>query len=111
LANCPVIPTRRIIPNARSRTPILSGLGREWRAVRRDRRGYGNPDPAQGENSPGFQAALRALGTGRGRVKVSGTYRTPGCEHPASAACLLREAGAEKLLFGSDWPFVGHDKR
>lgn len=71
---------------------------------------YGNPDPAQGANSPGFQAALRALGTGRGWVKVSGPYRSPGCDHSGLAARLLAEAGAERLLFGSDWPFVGHEK-
>ena len=71
---------------------------------------YGNPDPARGENSSGFQAALRALGSGRGWVKVSGPYRSPGCDHPALAARLLAEAGAEKLLFGSDWPFVGHEQ-
>ena len=70
---------------------------------------YGNPDPKLGENSPGFQAALRALGSGRGWVKVSGPYRSPGCDHPALAARLLAEAGAERLLFGSDWPFVGHE--
>lgn len=70
---------------------------------------YGNPDPVIGENSPGFQAALRALGSGRGWVKVSGPYRSPGCDHPALAARLLKEAGPERLLFGSDWPFVGHE--
>ena len=70
---------------------------------------YGNPDPKLGQNSPGFQAALRALGSGHGWVKVSAPYRTPGCDHPALAARLLAEAGAERLLFGSDWPFVGHE--
>ncbi len=24
---------------------------------------------------------------------------------------ILREAGTERLLFGSDWPFVGHEDR
>lgn len=70
---------------------------------------YGNPNPTEGENSPGYQAALRALGSGHGWVKVSAPYRTPGCDHRALAARLLREAGAERLLFGSDWPFVGHE--
>jgi len=70
---------------------------------------YGNPDPKQGENSPGYQAALRALGSGHGWVKVSAPYRSPGCDHQALAARLLAEAGPERLLFGSDWPFVGHE--
>ncbi len=70
---------------------------------------YGNPDPQHGINSPGFQAALRALGSGHGWVKISAPYRTPGNDHRALAARLLQEAGAERLLFGSDWPFVGHE--
>jgi len=70
---------------------------------------YGNPTAAQGENSPGFQAALRALGSGRGWVKLSAPYRTAGCDHPALAARLLAEGGAERLLWASDWPFVGHE--
>ncbi|HEY8289498.1 MAG TPA: amidohydrolase family protein [Acetobacteraceae bacterium] len=72
---------------------------------------FGNPDPNLGESSPGFQAALRALQTGRGWVKISGSYRSPGCDHRALAAKLLAEAGPERLLFGSDWPFVGYEDR
>ncbi len=70
---------------------------------------YGNPDPKPAENSPGYQAALRALGSGHGWVKISAPYRTPGCDHRALAARLLAEAGPGRLLFGSDWPFVGHE--
>ena len=72
---------------------------------------YGNPTAAQGLNSPGFQAALRAIGSGRGWVKVSAPYRSVGCDHAALAARLLAEGGAERLLFGSDWPFVGHESK
>ena len=72
---------------------------------------FGNPDPKQGEASPGFQAVLKGIQTGRCWVKVSGPYRSPGCDHKALAATLLREAGTERLLFGSDWPFVGHEDR
>ena len=42
-------------------------------------------------------------------VKVSGPYRSPGCDHRGLAARLLAEAGPQRLLFGSDWPFVGHE--
>ncbi len=70
---------------------------------------YGNPDPQLGDNSPGYQAALRALGSGHGWVKISAPYRSPGCDHRALAARLLAEAGPDRLLFGSDWPFVGHE--
>jgi predicted TIM-barrel fold metal-dependent hydrolase len=50
-----------------------------------------------------------ALGSGHGWVKISAPYRTPGCDHRALAARLLAEAGPSRLLFGSDWPFVGHE--
>ena len=72
---------------------------------------YGNPSPDQGLNAPGFQAALRAIGSGRGWVKLSAPYRTPGADHAALAAKLLAEGGPERLLFGSDWPFVGHEDK
>jgi predicted TIM-barrel fold metal-dependent hydrolase len=72
---------------------------------------FGNPDPKLGEASPGFQAALKGIQTGRCWVKVSGPYRSPGCDHAGLTATLLREAGTERLLFGSDWPFVGHEEK
>jgi predicted TIM-barrel fold metal-dependent hydrolase len=70
---------------------------------------YGNPTPELGENAPGFQAALRAIESGRGWVKISAPYRSAGCDHAALAARLLAEGGPERLLFASDWPFVGHE--
>lgn len=70
---------------------------------------FGNPNLRDGEKSPGFQAALHGIETGRCWVKISGPYRSPGCDHAALAATLLRTAGTERLLFGSDWPFVGHE--
>ena len=72
---------------------------------------YGNPTPTLGENAPGFQAALRAIGSGRGWVKISAPYRAAGCDHAALAARLLAEGGPERLLFASDWPFVGHESK
>ena len=70
---------------------------------------YGNPKPDLGEASPGFQAALRAIASGQGWVKLSAPYRTQGCDHTALAARLQAEGGPERLLFASDWPFVGHE--
>jgi predicted TIM-barrel fold metal-dependent hydrolase len=72
---------------------------------------YGNPVPDLGVNSPGFQAALRAIGSGRGWVKLSAPYRSPGCDHAALAARLLAQGGPERLLWASDWPFVGHESK
>jgi predicted TIM-barrel fold metal-dependent hydrolase len=70
---------------------------------------YGSPVPDLGQNSPGFQAALRAIGSGRGWVKISAPYRSPGCDHAALAARLLAAGGPERVLWASDWPFVGHE--
>jgi predicted TIM-barrel fold metal-dependent hydrolase len=70
---------------------------------------YGSPVPDLGLNAPGFQAALRAIGSGRGWVKLSAPYRSIGCDHAALAARLLAEGGTDRLLFASDWPFVGHE--
>ena len=72
---------------------------------------FGNPVPAHGESSPGFQAALRAIGSGRGWVKISAPYRSAGCDHAALAARLLAEGGPEHVLWASDWPFVGHESK
>jgi predicted TIM-barrel fold metal-dependent hydrolase len=72
---------------------------------------FGNPVPALEERSPGFQAALRAIGSGRGWVKISAPYRSAGCDHAALATRLLAEGGPERLLWASDWPFVGHESK
>jgi len=42
-------------------------------------------------------------------VKISAPYRTPGCDHLTLAVRLLAEAGPDRLLWASDWPFVGHE--
>jgi predicted TIM-barrel fold metal-dependent hydrolase len=72
---------------------------------------FGNPDPTLGVRSPGFEAALRAVDSGRCWVKISAPYRSPGNDHKALASKLLEVAGPERLLFGSDWPFVGHEDK
>ncbi len=46
---------------------------------------------------------------GQPLVAGAGPYRSPGCDHAALAATLLREAGTERLLFGSDRPSVRHE--
>jgi predicted TIM-barrel fold metal-dependent hydrolase len=49
--------------------------------------------------------------SGRCWVKISAPYRSSGCDHKALAVRLLAEAGPEHMLFGSDWPFVGHEEK
>ena len=84
---------------------------------------FAHPDPVEGLASAGFQAVLRSIEKGRTWVKLSAGFRLTwlsrreGSPDPramelarAAAAKLLQEAGPERLLWGSDAPFVGHEK-
>ena len=82
---------------------------------------FGHPDPGQGTDCAGFQAVLRSVQRGRTWVKLSAPFRltwaAPGqARDPRSvtlasqvAQCLLKEAGTQRLVWGSDCPFVGHE--
>lgn len=66
--------------------------------------------PVGGIESVGFRAVLAAVERGRTWVKLSAAFRQkpPGaCE---IARALLETAGPGRLLWGSDWPFVAHEK-
>lgn len=83
---------------------------------------FAHPDVAQGLDGEGFQAVLRSMARGRTWVKLSAgfrlTWESRGNGRPdpvamelaqATAERLVREAGPERLLWGSDCPFVGHE--
>lgn len=83
---------------------------------------FGHPDQNEGLANAGFQAVLRSIEKGRTWVKLSAGYRLTwlsrrdGSPDPRAlqlardaAAKLLQEAGPERLLWGSDAPFVGHE--
>jgi predicted TIM-barrel fold metal-dependent hydrolase len=85
---------------------------------------FGHPDPAEPLACAGFKAMLRAVDTGRCWVKLSGGFRLPGTtawrDDPAgdldtlaqTVACgLVERVGADRLLWGSDAPFVGYEER
>ncbi|WP_404712898.1 amidohydrolase family protein [Sphingomonas sp. MMS24-J13] len=85
---------------------------------------FGHPDPALAEKCPGLAVTLRSVEKGRTWVKMSGDYRLhdlmgegaplePSGEALADrvAPILLAEVGPERLLWGSDAPFVGHEDR
>jgi predicted TIM-barrel fold metal-dependent hydrolase len=72
---------------------------------------FGHPSTPTGEGCPTFDAVLRALGNGRSWVKLSSPYRTAGMEAEVIAERLLREAGPERLLWGSDCPWIAHEGR
>lgn len=83
---------------------------------------FGHADPAKGVNCAGFQTLLKSAEKGRVWVKLSAPYRltwaTAGQAdrdtrtRPLAfdlAQALLRHVGPERLVWGSDCPFVGHE--
>ncbi|MEO8308556.1 MAG: amidohydrolase family protein [Pseudomonadota bacterium] len=82
---------------------------------------FAHPDPQAGIDCTGFQAVLRSVQRGKTWVKLSAPFRltwaAPGqgrdpqsltLAHQA-AQCLLHNAGVERLVWGSDCPFIGHE--
>ena len=87
---------------------------------------FGRPDAEQASADPGFAALLRRAASGRVWVKLSAAYRnargarlaaaerTPTlleADARAARACarqLLDAFGAERLVWGSDWPHTQH---
>lgn len=85
---------------------------------------FGHPDPHNPLECAGFVAMLQAVQTGRVWIKLSGGFRLPGPaawrEDPTGdleslaqllASELLSRVGPDRLLWGSDAPFVGYEKR
>jgi predicted TIM-barrel fold metal-dependent hydrolase len=84
---------------------------------------FGHPDPADPLNCAGFRAMVEAADTGRCWIKLSGGFRLAGpaawqdpdgdLEQTAQtvAEALLARVGTDRLLWGSDAPFVGYEKR
>lgn len=71
---------------------------------------FGRPDPVLGIDCPGFQRLLRSVQTGRTWVKLSAGFRLASTELAEQCACeLLKHAGAQRLLWGSDWPFTAFE--
>lgn len=59
-------------------------------------------------NHPGFKAILEAVERGQTWVKLGGGFRLKQADPDAAAAALIAVGGHERLMWGSDWPFVGH---
>lgn len=70
---------------------------------------FGVPSRDAGERRAGTDALLRAIDTGRIWVKLSAGFRMPFEIAAEVTACLLDRAGPERLLWGSDAPFVNHE--
>jgi predicted TIM-barrel fold metal-dependent hydrolase len=73
---------------------------------------FGRPENPQTADDAGFNALLRAGDTGRIWVKLAAGYRNwPRQEDAAAgtaAQALLANLGAERLVWGSDWPNTQH---
>jgi len=85
---------------------------------------FGHPDPENPLECGGFRAMVDAVDKGHTWIKLSGGFRLPGTaawrEDPDGdleslaqqvAEELLRRVGTDRLLWGSDAPFVGYEKR
>ena len=102
--------------------PVLKALEESGVKVVIDH--FGHPDPKLGTQCAGFRAMLAAVDRGNTWVKLSGGFRLLGtaawrtnpegdADEIASmlAKALLSHAGPERLLWGSDCPFVGYEGR
>jgi predicted TIM-barrel fold metal-dependent hydrolase len=72
---------------------------------------FADPDRQLGIESPGFIAALRSVESGRTFIKLAATNRLNPDLAKVCAQRLLAVAGPERLLWGSDAPFIGHEHR
>jgi predicted TIM-barrel fold metal-dependent hydrolase len=84
---------------------------------------FGHPDPADPLNCAGYKAMVAAVDSGHVWIKLSGGFRLAGTETwrqadsdldsvaDKVAADLLARVGPSRLLWGSDAPFVGYEKR
>jgi predicted TIM-barrel fold metal-dependent hydrolase len=70
---------------------------------------FGRPDPKLGVRCAGFEMLTRLMQNGRTWVKVSAAYRLGREAAAGYGRELLRRCGAERLLWASDCPFVGHE--
>ena len=71
---------------------------------------FGRPTAGLGSACPGFRRVLKSVETGRTWVKLSAGYRLKTPQMAIDCAQeLLKVAGPERLLWGSDWPFAAFE--
>jgi predicted TIM-barrel fold metal-dependent hydrolase len=70
---------------------------------------FGSPSRDLGLDDPGFRRTLDALEAGRAYVKLSAPYRLFGADPVPYARALLAAGGPERLVWGSDWPWVSFE--
>lgn len=72
---------------------------------------FGLPMSADPACDPGFASLLNSSASGRVWVKMSAPYRFAGAAPVLAGARLLSSFGAERLLWGSDWPWTQHEQQ
>jgi predicted TIM-barrel fold metal-dependent hydrolase len=85
--------------------PMLDSLWGSGAALVIDH--FGRPDPNEGMADPGIKALLDRAGSRRIWVKFSGPYRVGG-DPVAYAAAYMRHLGADRIVWGSDFPWTQH---
>jgi predicted TIM-barrel fold metal-dependent hydrolase len=83
---------------------------------------FAHPEPDKGIACPGFQSAIDAVQRGKAWIKLAAGFRLGGPDTwrdpdlpraeaiaEAAAAELMTRVGPERLLWGSDAPFVGYE--
>lgn len=70
---------------------------------------FGVPAHDPAERRAGMAAVLRAIDTGRTWVKISAGFRLPFDIAAEVTDQLVAHSGLERLLWGSDAPFVNHE--
>lgn len=78
---------------------------------------FGRADARLGLDQPGFRDMLELALSGQLWLKVSGIYRLEGNAPEnldfarAALPLLVQSFGAQRLVWGSDWPHTQHEKR
>ena len=70
---------------------------------------FGCPTAADGVNGAGFRHALDAVEAGDTWVKLSAPYRLGGARVQLYVDALLKAGGPQRLVWATDWPYVGHE--
>lgn len=71
---------------------------------------FGCPDPTTGLEGSAFREVLEAIGSGDTWVKLSAPYRLRGADPQRYVDALRRAGGPERLLWATDWPWVGYEE-
>jgi predicted TIM-barrel fold metal-dependent hydrolase len=101
--------------------PTLEVLSKAGVKIVVDHFGFADPDLL--ERSPHYGALLRSVDLGRTWIKISAGYRLTRARAPRApadyeraragehrlAAFFLDKCGTDRLIWGSDAPFVGHE--